>query len=49
LNTLQTLVAGALNVFLVVLALRLLDLGRAASTIWNAALGLGGKRSIPSH
>lgn len=42
LYTAQTLVAGALNVFLVVIALRLLDLGEGGVGVLNAALGLGG-------
>ena len=42
LYTAQTLVAGALNVFLVVIALRLLGLGEGGVGVLNAALGLGG-------
>jgi MFS family permease len=42
LYALQTLVAGALNVFLVVLALHAFDLGEGGVGSLNAALGLGG-------
>jgi hypothetical membrane protein len=38
----QTLVAGALNVLLVVAALRLLDLGKAGIGYLNSAVGVGG-------
>lgn len=38
----QTLVAGALNVLVVVSALGLLDLGRAGPGILNSAVGVGG-------
>ena len=40
--TAQTLVAGALNVFVVVLALKLYDSGAGGVGILNAALGVGG-------
>jgi MFS family permease len=42
LYTVQTLVAGALTVFVVVAALDLLDLGEPGVGFLNAALGLGG-------
>jgi MFS family permease len=38
----QTLVAGALNVLVVVAALELLDLGRAGPGLLNSAVGIGG-------
>jgi MFS family permease len=38
----QTLVAGALNVLIVVTALRLLDLGEAGVGFLNSAVGIGG-------
>jgi MFS family permease len=38
----QTLVAGALNVLVVVVALEVLDLGQAGPGILNAAVGIGG-------
>jgi MFS family permease len=38
----QTLVAGALNVFVVVLALDVLDLGEAGVGILDSAIGIGG-------
>jgi MFS family permease len=38
----QTLVAGALNVLLVVLALEVLDLGQSGPGLLNAAVGIGG-------
>jgi MFS family permease len=38
----QTLVAGALNVLVVVAALELLDLGRAGPGLLNSAVGVGG-------
>jgi len=38
----QTLVAGALNVLIVVTALRLLDLGEAGVGFLNSAIGVGG-------
>jgi MFS family permease len=38
----QTLVLGAMSVFVVVLALELLDLGSAGVGIFNSALGVGG-------
>ena len=38
----QTLVAGALNVLVVVAALELLDLGRSGPGILNSAVGIGG-------
>jgi Cyclic nucleotide-binding domain/Major Facilitator Superfamily len=38
----QTLVAGALNVLVVVAALELLDLGRSGPGILNSAIGIGG-------
>jgi predicted MFS family arabinose efflux permease len=42
LYTMQTLLAGALNVFIVVVALRLLDLGDSGVGILTSALGGGG-------
>jgi MFS family permease len=38
----QTLVAGALNVLVVVAALELLDLGRSGPGLLNSAIGIGG-------
>jgi MFS family permease len=38
----QTLVAGALNVLVVVAALELLDLGRSGPGVLNSAVGIGG-------
>jgi MFS family permease len=38
----QTLVAGALNVLIVVAALELLDLGRSGPGLLNSAVGIGG-------
>ena len=38
----QTLVAGALNVLVVVTAIELLDLGRAGPGLLNSAIGVGG-------
>jgi MFS family permease len=38
----QTLVAGALNVLVVVTAIELLDLGRAGPGLLNSAIGIGG-------
>jgi MFS family permease len=38
----QTLVAGALNVLVVVIALQLVDLGSAGVGLLNAAIGIGG-------
>ena len=38
----QTLVAGALNVLVVIAALELLDLGRAGPGLLNSAIGVGG-------
>jgi MFS family permease len=38
----QTLVAGALNVLIVVMALRLLDIGRSGVGFLNSATGIGG-------
>ena len=38
----QTLVAGALNVLLIVAAIELLDLGRSGPGLLNSAVGIGG-------
>ena len=38
----QTLVAGALNVLIVVMALELLDMGKAGIGFLNSAVGIGG-------